>query len=112
MIRVIHHHQKTNQPWEVYVGRPSPLGNPFSPIETRVPTFRVRDREEAVANYRVWLRERIEVGDVKVRKALEELRAVHTKYQKLDLVCWCHPQLCHASVLREYLMTGAINDPS
>lgn len=111
MIRVLHHNQKVNQPWEVYVGRPSPLGNPFSPVATRIPTFRVRDRDEAIANYRAWLRERIQVGDVKVRKALEELKALYVQHQKLDLICWCHPKPCHASILREYLMKGTIDDP-
>lgn len=103
MIRVIHHNERVYTPWEVYVGRPSPLGNPFSHIKTTVPTFRVLTREEAIINYREWLAERVAKGDFKVMQALSELVLVHAKYRQLDLVCWCHPRPCHANVIAKYL---------
>ena len=65
----------------VYVGRPSPFGNPFV-------IGRDGDRETVIAKYEAWLRARPEL----VEKVKRELKGK-------DLICWCHPQRCHAEVL-------------
>lgn len=103
-IEVIHHRNMTDDPWMVYVGRPSVLGNRFSHQRTAVPTYRVASREEAILNYRMWLVERIKVGDLKVCQALEDLRSVLREQGRLTLVCWCYPLPCHADVLKRYLI--------
>ena len=43
----------------VYIGRPSCLGNPFSHLDNTKAIFKVKDRDEAVDFYEVWLREQI-----------------------------------------------------
>jgi hypothetical protein len=67
----------------VYVGRPTPWGNPFQigPDGTR---------EQVIQLYRDMLKDRPDV----IAKAKKELRGK-------DLVCWCAPQPCHADVLME-----------
>lgn len=77
-------------PHDVYIGRPSKWGNPFSHKD--VPgTTRVATREAAVEAYRKHLWEQIKNGDV----TLEELAALDRK----TLGCWCAPELCHGEVL-------------
>ena len=51
----------------VYIGRPSCLGNPFSHLENTKASFKVKDREEAVALYEVWLKEQLR-ENVEVRE--------------------------------------------
>lgn len=78
------------EPFDVYVGRPSPWGNPFShKVGTRA-QFRVETREEAIAMFREWLRGQPEL----VERARRELRGK-------VLGCWCKPAACHGDVLVE-----------
>lgn len=73
------------EPW-VYVGRGTPLGNPFTVGE---------HGPAALDMYRAWLRERVEMGDAAVMKALRSITAEH------HLVCSCAPRPCHAGVIVE-----------
>ena len=75
-------------PGAMYCGRPSILGNPF--IIPRDGT-----REEVVAKYRSWFYDNVDRPDFQAALA----RAEKATY----LVCWCAPELCHLSVIVEYL---------
>lgn len=77
----------------VYVGRPSPLGNPYA-------IGRDGDRDTVVAKYRRWLHANLETREV--RLALHDLLA-SARQGALELVCWCAPQACHADVIRSCL---------
>jgi hypothetical protein len=79
-----------------YVGRPSPLGNPFV-------IGRDGDRAAVITRYRQWLRERIAAGDPLVRGELERLARLARERGQLTLVCWCAPEACHAEAIREVL---------
>ena len=83
-------------PRRVYVGRPSPLGNPW-------PLGRDGSREQVIARYRRWLWQRLQQADSPQRQALEELLG-HARRQPLVLLCWCHPLPCHAQVIRNALL--------
>lgn len=73
---------------DVYVGRPSKWGNPFTHLATdTLATYRVATRAEAIAMYEQWLR-----GRPDLMAALGELRGK-------TLGCWCAPLPCHAEVL-------------
>ena len=77
----------------VYVGRPSPLGNPFV-------LGRDGDRDTVVAKYRRWLHANLDNPEVK--RALHDL-LYQARQGPLELVCWCAPQACHADVIRRCL---------
>lgn len=70
----------------IYVGRPSPYGNPFKigPNGTR---------EEVIALYERWL---LSMPPDFIRCLIMELRGEH-------LVCWCAPHPCHADVLLRFV---------
>lgn len=75
------------QPHDVYIGRPSKWGNPFSHKSGTRALFRVSTRKEAVEKYEVWLKDQSEL-----MAALPELRGK-------VLGCWCAPYACHGDVL-------------
>jgi hypothetical protein len=79
-----------------YVGRPSPLGNPFK-LEHE------SDRDAVIAQYEVWLRERIAARDNRVCDELNRLYVIARDTGLLELVCWCEPKRCHADVIRTVL---------
>lgn len=79
----------------VYVGRPSPLGNPF------VLTDESR-RDEVCDRYETWLRSKVEQGDPAV---LKELRRLYRLAQDGPVVlgCYCAPRRCHADSIKRFL---------
>lgn len=83
-------------PGQVYVGRPSPLGNPFQ-------LGRDGSRAEVIARYRHWLWAQLQVpGSLQLRE-LEQLLA-QAQVGPLELLCWCAPLACHAEVIRSALL--------
>jgi hypothetical protein len=74
-----------------YVGRPTPLGNPY-----QVEAF---GREGAVRRYCEWF-SRVK-SEGKVAQALAALEREAEKRKTLTLFCWCVPELCHAEVVAE-----------
>ena len=79
----------------IYIGRPSPLGNPFFMRDEA-------DREEVVAKYHAWLMEKIKDQDPKVCGELQRIYDL-AKKQDINLVCFCAPRLCHGDVIKEEL---------
>ncbi len=76
---------------DVYIGRPSKWGNPFSHKKDTLAEFQVETREEAIEKYREWImRQPILLGQV-----LELKGKV--------LGCWCKPKACHGDVLIELI---------
>ena len=86
----------------VYIGRPSCLGNPFSHLENTKADFKVKDREEAVALYEVWLKEQLR-ENVRVRQEMLNLYNNWRESGELNLICWCSPKRCHGDVIKEFL---------
>lgn len=72
---------------DVYIGRPSKWGNPFSHLPNTLAKFRVASREEAIRSYESWLK-----SQPHLMAALPELRGK-------VLGCWCTPRACHSDVL-------------
>jgi len=80
--------------YDVYIGRPSKWGNPFTfkPVITKA-KYVVQTRKEAIDAYREW----ITSGDGKhLLKDLQELKGK-------VLGCWCKHDSCHGDVLIELL---------
>lgn len=80
----------------VYVGRPSPLGNPFALRDARDEAA----RDLCVSRYRTWFLDRVE-SDGEFRRLVESVRG-------RDLGCWCKTRRdplrsCHGDVILEWL---------
>lgn len=83
--RVVH---CKKSPFDVYIGRPSEFGNPFSHKTGTLAAFVVKDRAEAVQKYEEWVRQQPEL----MAKVKRDLRGK-------VLGCWCSPLACHGDVL-------------
>ncbi len=78
-----------NVPYNVYIGRGSKWGNPFSHMENTQAQFKVKTREEAVEKYRGWI--------LTQPHLLEDLHELKGK----TLCCFCKPKACHGDILAE-----------
>lgn len=84
-------------PYDIYIGRPSKWGNPFTHKQdgkTRA-RFIVGSREEAIKAYRTWITQ----GEGKY--LLDDLHELEGKV----LGCWCKPKSCHGDILCELVST-------
>ena len=83
--------------YDVYIGRPSKWGNPFTHINDgkTMAKFVVGSRNEAIERYREWITE----GEGK--PLLNDLNELKGK----KLGCWCKPKSCHGDVLVELVKT-------
>ena len=79
---------KRFQEYDVYIGRGSKWGNPYTHIkgETKA-QFLVKNRDEAIEKYEEWIREQPEL-----LKDLHELKGKR-------LGCYCRPHKCHGDIL-------------
>jgi len=85
MIKVVHCKRES---YDVYIGRPSKWGNPFSHKAGTLAKYKVASREEAVYAYEEWL------------KTQPDLLAALPELRNKTLGCWCAPLACHGDVLK------------
>lgn len=79
MTRVVH---CKKEPYDVYIGRPSKWGNPFT-------IGKDGTREEVIKKYREWI-----LTQEHLLNSLHELKGK-------TIACWCSPQACHGDILKE-----------
>ena len=77
--------------YDVYIGRPSKWGNPYSHKDDTLAEFKVRTRKEAIDKYEQYL-----LNNPNLIADLHELKG------KI-LGCWCKPKTCHGDILRKYV---------
>jgi hypothetical protein len=82
----------------VYIGRPSPLGNPVR-IEPGV------TREAAVYLYGEYLQEQMQAGNEAILNELERIGAMvmDDSGEPVCLQCFCAPKACHGDVIRKVI---------
>jgi len=90
------HHFKCEPVNAIYIGRGSPLGNPFP----------VKDygRAECIQMYIVWLNEQIKARNEPVISALEAIGQQVLDTGEAQLLCFCKPLHCHGDHIAELVM--------
>ena len=98
IIIVNKHHGKSGE----YIGRGSPLGNPFV-------IGKDGSREQVIAKYRVWLNEQIMRKNPVVLDELNRLGNKAIDEKGLALQCFCYTKPCHGEVIKEKLVKAMYN---
>lgn len=102
-IMVTNKHWSGEKQGDIYIGRPSVLGNPYSHLEKTIAKFRVHTRDESIEKYEEYLRKEYR----KKRDIYWEILRLavnYRKYKTMTLVCWCKPAACHG----DFLVTAII----
>ncbi len=79
----------------VYIGRGSPLGNPFKMLSEQ-------DRDSVCDKYEEWFKEQIKINNKTVLTELSRLYKL-AKNQDLILGCYCAPKRCHGDTIKQFL---------
>lgn len=101
-----HTHKPTNN--DFYVGRGSVLGNPFTGsknIKETKALYQCSSREEAVEKYREYLLEKIQNKDIAICNELNKIYQKVKNNEKVFLVCFCKPKMCHGDVIRDIILS-------
>lgn len=87
--RVVHYKKEK---YDIYCGRPSKWGNPFTHLNDFTQAkFKVGSRKEAIEAHKEWITK----GDGQY--LLNDLPELKGK----TLSCWCKPKSCHCDILLE-----------
>jgi hypothetical protein len=78
------------EPFDVYIGRGSKWGNPYSHKEGTLAKYVVGSREEAIAKFEEYL-----LANENLMEIIGELRGK-------TLGCFCKPTSCHGDILLKY----------
>lgn len=118
MIEVLnkYHFTKTPLPKNAKrIDRPSPLGNPFSHLDSKIPgIIKVESREEAIARYRRWFVDQLQKSGP-AKREFEKLVEEYNRTGQLKLVCCCREQPgkkvipCHGDVIAAAVLFFASN---
>ena len=93
--------KKSGEPFDIYVGRGSKFGNPYSHIEGTSALWVVETREDAIRLYEEWLRAQPEL----LAAAKQELRGK-------VISCYCKPLACHGDILLKIANEEDLDNPS
>jgi hypothetical protein len=83
--KVVHCKQ---EPYDVYIGRGSKWGNPYSHKKGTMASWEVDTREDAIRLFEEWFRAQPELVEAAKRELKDKV-----------LGCWCKPLDCHGDVL-------------
>lgn len=92
-----------------YIGRPSPLGNPYGWTEDVPKDLRVEDRETAIRCYQSWLESHMRTQTPRIIQELDRLAIKAMKDGSLTLRCWCAPLACHGDIVKAALLEAIQN---
>ena len=82
--------KRSGLPFDVYIGRPSRWGNPFSHLPDSAAYFKVATREEAIREFEYW---------IYTQPLL--IAAIERELKDKVLACWCKPLACHGDILAQ-----------
>jgi hypothetical protein len=81
----------------IYIGRGSPLGNPFVMENTSQ-----EERDRVCDLYKEWFDNKIQNSDNGVMNELRKIYAL-AKVQPVTLGCFCTPKRCHGETIKSFL---------
>lgn len=101
MIHVVNKYKHISSKNDIYIGRGSVLGNPFTSIKDRKTKaeFICNSSEESISSFDYFLREKIKKKD---KSVCDELNRIYKLAETEDvfLVCFCKPKNCHGDIIK------------
>jgi len=104
MIKVKNKHKSKPDKNDIYIGRGSILGNPFTHFDLNKTKaeFHCNSREESIKNFENYLIDKINKNDPKICDELNRIYLLALK-QDINLVCFCKPKSCHGDIIKKIL---------
>jgi hypothetical protein len=100
-----------DEPFKVYVGRPSRLGNPHYP-ENHGRTGAIDLFRKDLAEARVLLPNLQTARHKMLLEEIARLVEIYKQDDRLVLECWCAPLSCHADAIKEEVIRRLLEEKS
>ena len=95
----------------IYIGRGSALGNPFSHLDSSYPDVtKVETREIAVAKYQEYLIQKLKEKNIPIINQIKKIIKC-LEISNVNLICFCKPKLCHGTIIIA-VIENIINKPN
>ena len=114
MIHVYNSHDEDHTNGEgcnFYIGRPSPLSNPFTHngVRTSLAKLSFKTREEAIEAYKRYF-DKMYGTDEEFTKAFDEIYEHYKNGDDIYLQCFCKPLACHGDYIAEQLQRKLVKE--
>ena len=100
-------HEATSD--DVYIGRGSFFGNPYSHLPSEHKDIAsCESREEALELFKAYFDDITSSCGCKHKGFKNTIRKMVVKLklgQEINLVCYCKPKACHGDIIRNYILT-------
>ena len=97
MVKINVRNKKTWSGDGIYVGRPSPLSNPYKLTDES-------EREMILQRYGAMLKNAIMKRDSRIITALHNIEHYLQEKGECNLICYCSPKPCHADIIKQVLL--------
>ena len=102
VIKIVNKHYHKPATHDIYCGRGSPMGNPYSHMENTTALYKVDTREEAIEKYEPWFhKERMNNPTMYAYLNIMIDKAISG--EDINLVCYCAPKDCHCRHIKTYV---------
>ncbi len=98
MINVVNKYKHPPTENDVYIGRGSVLGNPFTAITDRA-TKAEFISENPIEDFEKYLYEKIAQKDKAICNELNRLYQM----EEINLICFCKPKTCHGDIIKKII---------
>jgi Domain of unknown function (DUF4326) len=104
MCNVVNKYKHKSISTNLYIGRGSLLGNPYTHLEgATLAEFKVSTREESITNYETYFYNVL-------LKNLKIIELLNTITDQTNLVCFCKPKDCHGDVIQQWYRNKTTNN--
>jgi len=96
-------HKETNN--DVYIGRGSSLGNPYTSknLLDTIAEFQCSSREGSIEKYKEYLLNKIEQKDKSICDELNKIYKIIKDGTDVYLICFCVPKKCHGNIIKKII---------
>ena len=105
-------HEATSD--DIYIGRGSIFGSPYSHLSSKFKNVTKCDtREDAINVYEVYFNNIMNSCGCKHKEFKNSIRNLVVKSklgENINLVCYCKPKPCHGDIIKEYILKQIEND--
>ena len=101
----------TSHPNNVYIGRGSVLGNPYTHDgkKSSLAKLSFKTREEAINAYKLYFQVMYE-NDLEFKLTIDQIYNKYKNGEDIYLQCFCKPLECHGDFIKEFLEKKLIKE--
>ena len=101
----------SSKPNNVYIGRGSVLGNPYTHITDKKTKaiYQAKDRDDAIDKYSHYF-DLMYGSNLAFTSAIDKIYELYKTGEDVYLECYCKPERCHGDVIKEKLESRLLKE--